>query len=88
MKNLSIFAIAALFAGVLPVVAQTPTVIDCDDAANAEEEVCLGLPLDGATNLGPLAGVAAGVIGLGALAGGGSTTSTTSTSTTGTTGGS
>ncbi len=85
MKNLSSFIIVALIAGMSPVFAQTPTVIDCDDAANAEEEACLGLPLDGATNFGPLAGVAAGVIGLGALAGGGSTTST---STTGTTGGS
>ena len=57
--------------------------IDCDDPANAEEEVCLALPQDGVTNLVPLIAPIASILGVSALAatgaGGGSTTSTPST---------
>jgi len=56
--------------------------IDCDDPANAEEEVCLSLPRDGVTNFVPLVAPVLGAVGVGALAaagGGGSSTSTPST---------
>lgn len=56
--------------------------IDCDDPANAEEEVCLSLPRDNATNFVPLIAPALGAVGVGALAaagGGGSSPSTPNT---------
>ena len=84
MKILNSFVIAAAMAVASPAFAQTaiPTTIDCDDPANAEEEVCLALPRPGATNFAPLVGGIAGLFALGALAsGGGSTTSTTTTGT-------
>jgi len=86
MKLFNSVVVVTLIAGVSPGFAQnaTPTVIDCDDPANAEEEVCLALPPQDATNFAPLVGAAAGLLGLGALAGGGGSTSTTTTSTTGT----
>ncbi len=55
------------------------TQLDCNDPANAEAEACLALPGDGVTNFVPLIAPLAGLLGIGALAGGGSTTSTTST---------
>ena len=60
-----------------------PTTIDCDDPANAEEEVCLAaVGAAGVTNFAPLIAGGAGLLAVGALAGGGSTTSTTSTTST------
>lgn len=101
MKIPNLIVMAAFVVGTGPVFAQNtapataaaPTVlaepneIDCDDPANAEEEVCIALLETGgggATNFAPLIAGVGGLLGLGALAGGGSSTSTTATGTTGT----
>ncbi|MFD2739600.1 hypothetical protein ACFSUD_08475 [Sulfitobacter aestuarii] len=63
--------------------------IDCDDAANAEHEVCLALPvgLAGVTNFAFVApAVLGGAALVGAVAGSGGNNTTGTTSTTGTTG--
>jgi hypothetical protein len=83
MKIINSVVIAAAFAVASPAFAQTaaPTTIDCDDAANAEEEVCLALPPSTATNFAPVVAGVGGLVALGALSGGGGSTSTTTTST-------
>lgn len=81
--NIRNFMLAAAIAGFAsPVFAQTatPTTIDCNVPANAENKACLDRLGTDVTAFAPLAAPLAGVLGLGLLAGGGgSTTSTTST---------
>lgn len=76
-------AAVALAAITQPAFAQEAgNTIDCDNPANAENEICLALPADGVTNFVPLVAPVLGAIGVGvaaAAAGGGSTTSTPST---------
>lgn len=61
----------------------------CSDPANAERPECLALPAPEVTNLVPVIGGAASLLGLAALAAGGASTASTAgtTGTTGTTGG-
>lgn len=75
------FVIAAVTVGMaLPAFAQET---DCSDPANAELEECLPPALLDAQNFAPIAAGILGVAALAALAGGGSTTSTSTTSTNG-----
>jgi len=85
-------AVTLSFGFAAPSVAQVADdSVDCDDPANEDDPICLGLPADGdpITNFAPIAAPLLGAAALAGLAGSGGTTGTTSTtSTTSTTGGS
>ncbi|MEL6885382.1 MAG: hypothetical protein AAFP87_12800 [Pseudomonadota bacterium] len=94
---MTVKTVATLVLGLsLCVLTVTPTTaqdadnrVDCEDAANRDDPLCLGLPDPNQpiTNFAPVIAPLVGVGALAGLAGGGGTTGTTSTtSTTSTTG--